>query len=405
VIRVLRRRDFALLWTAGLVSVAGDWMLLAVLPYVVYDSTGSTVATAGMTVAEMLPGILLGSVAGVWVDRWDLRRLLLVVNLAQACVVALLALSGAVGLLTVVFVVAVLQSALSAFGLPAENALLPQLVPPEDLVPANALNALNNRIGRLAGLPVGALVYAAAGLGAVALLDAATFICAAALVGLVRHRRDVPDSVTAPAPASVRREWLAGIEVVRREAGLAPLFVVFSLMTFGGTMLDPLNAPWVVDVLHAGAGTFALLTACHSVSGIAGSLLVGAFGHRLAPHVLTGVASIAAGVLLLIRFNVPVLVVAVGLSLVGGIFAVASSVGVESLAQQRVPAPYRGRVFGTLQAVVWFFSLAGAAVGGLGAEVVGIVPMLNVASVLTLLAGIVVWRSLRPPRLPGRPGD
>jgi predicted MFS family arabinose efflux permease len=404
VIRVLRRRDFALLWTAGLVSVAGDWMLLAVLPYVVYDSTGSTVATAGMTVAELLPGILLGSVAGVWVDRWDLRRLLIVVNLAQAGVVSLLALTGQLGLLPVVYVVAVLQSALSAFGLPAETALLPALVPPEDLVPANALNALNNRIGRLAGLPVGAVVYAAADVGIVALVDAATFLGAAVLVSLLRQRPRHADGAE-PAPSrSVRREWLAGLAVVRREAGIAPLFVVFGLMTFGGTMLDPLNAPWVRDVLQAGAGTFALLTACHSVSGIAGSLLVGAVGHRGAPHLLTGVGSIVAGLLLLVRFNVPVLAVAIALSLVGGVVAVASSVGVESLAQQRVPAAYRGRVFGSLQAVIWLFSLVGAAVGGLGAEVVGIVPMLDVAAALTVLAGVVVLRGLRPPETQQQPG-
>ena len=401
-IRVLRRRDFALLWTAGLVSVAGDWMLLAVLPYVVYDRTGSTVATAGVTVAELLPGILLGSFAGVWVDRWDLRRLLLVANVAQAGVVALLALSDSVGLLTAVYVVAVLQSALSAFSLPAETSLLPQLVPAEELVAANALNTLNNRIGRLVGLPVGAGVYAVSGLGTVALLDAATFVTAAALVSLVGHRSVRPDEDAGP--RSARQEWLAGIAVVRREVGIAPLFVVFGLMTFGGTMLDPLNAAWVRDVLHAGATTFALLTACHSVSGIAGSLLVGALGHRLAPHALAGVASIGAGILLLVRFNVPVLEVAVALSLAGGVLAVASAVGVESLAQPRVPAAYRGRVFGSLQAVIWLASLLGAAVGGVGAELIGIVPMLDIASVLTLVAGVVVLRGLRPPEQPCETG-
>src|ERR671914_959135 len=87
---VLRRRDFALLWTGGLVSVAGDWVLNAALPYFVYEETGSTVATAGMIVAELVPGVLLGTVAGVFVDRWNRRRLLVASNVLQAAAVALL---------------------------------------------------------------------------------------------------------------------------------------------------------------------------------------------------------------------------------------------------------------------------------------------------------------------------
>ena len=86
-LRPSRHRDFSLLWWAGLVSVAGDWMLMAVLPYVVYLVTGSTVATAGMTVAELAPGIVLGSWAGVLVDRWDRRQVLLLANLFQAATV------------------------------------------------------------------------------------------------------------------------------------------------------------------------------------------------------------------------------------------------------------------------------------------------------------------------------
>src|SRR4051794_16146258 len=165
-------------------------MLMAVLPYVVYVRTGSTIATAGMTVAELLPGILLGSVAGVLVDRWDRRRILVVVNMLQAgTVLGLAVLVMDEGLLGVVYVVAAVQSALSAFSLPAESSLLPTLVPDDELVSANAMNALNNRVGRLAGLPLGPVLYATGGLGAVAVADAATFLGAAVLLALMHGRQ------------------------------------------------------------------------------------------------------------------------------------------------------------------------------------------------------------------------
>jgi MFS family permease len=394
-IGALRHRDFALLWWGGLVSVAGDWMLMAVLPYVVYVRTGSTIATAGMTVAELLPGILLGSVAGVLVDRWDRRRVLVVVNLLQAGTVLLLALLVLdEALLGVVYVVAAAQSALSSLSLPAENSLLPTLVPDDELLSANALNALNNRVGRLAGLPLGPVLYATGGLGAVAVADATTFLAAALLLALVRARRTAPDADQAVTSGRFWSEWLDGFRLVRSARSIRVLFVVFGLMTFGGTMLDPLAAPWVRDVLHGDDGVYALLMGVHAVAGIGGSLLVGSLGHRLSPRMLCGVGSLVAGGLLLVRFNVPVLAVAIVLSLVSGITSVASSVGVDTLAQQRVPDAYRGRVFGSLQATIWLLSLLGAAVGGIGAEWLGVVGMLDVASLLVGVAGVVVLVSL-----------
>jgi MFS family permease len=393
VIGVLRHRDFSLLFWGGLVSMAGDWMLVAVLPYVVYALTGSTLATAGMTVAELAPGIVLGSIAGVLVDRWDRRLVLVAVNLLQAAtVLALLAFAADPALLSVVYVVAAAQSALSAFSMPAENSLLPTLVPSDELVSANALNALNNRVGRLSGLPLGPVVYAFGGLAAVAVADAVTFLVAALLVAGVRARRVVPAAGEEPGRFFV--EWRDGMALVGRDRSIAVLFVVFGLMTFGGTMLDPLFAPWVRDVLHGGPAVYALLMTVHAASGIAGSLLVASAGVRISPRLLCGAGSVIAGVLLLVRFNVPLLGVAVALSVLSGATAVASSVGTDTLAQQRVPEAYRGRVFGTLQATIWLLSLLGAAVGGVGAEHLGVVPMLDVAAVLVGASGVVVLLAL-----------
>jgi hypothetical protein len=110
-----------------------------------------------------------------------------------------------------------------------------------------------------------------------------------------------------------------------------------------------------------------------------------------------GWGSVIAGGLLVIKWNVPSVAVAFALTAVGGITAVASAVGVDTLAQQTVRDEYRGRVFGALTASGALLSLAGAATGGVLAEVVGIVPALTFASVLTAFAGLVVLRAFRAP--------
>ena len=391
---VLRRRDFALLWTGGLVSVAGDWVLNAALPFFVYEETGSTVATAGMIVARLAPSVVLGSVAGVFVDRWNRKRVLVWANLLQAAIVALLMLVPGEGWLWVVFAVAAAQSVVSAFSSPAESALLPSLVGPEELIAANSLNTLNNRIARLAGVPLGGVLLTSSGLEAVVVVDMLSFAAAAMLIAPIAapHVARVPLQASS-AWESFWREWLEGLRLVGSDRTIALLFLVLGLMTFGGTMLDPLTVAWVRDVLDEGPQVFALILTVHAASGIVGSLLVGRFGRRFTPRDLIGWGSVVAGAALALRYNIPALALALAMSAVAGITSVASSIGVETLAMQSVPDELRGRVFGSLNATLGLLSLAGATVAGLVAEIVGIVPMLNVATALIALAGVLVLRA------------
>jgi MFS family permease len=134
----------------------------------------------------------------------------------------------------------------------------------------------------------------------------------------------------------------------------------------------------------------AVLGMVHALAGIVGSLVVGAIGSRVSARTLISWPSILAGVALLVRFNVPVVWVAIALATVGGVLSVASAVGTETLAQERTPDHLRGRVFGSLQATIWLLSLLGAVVGGVLGETIGIVPALDVAAALTGLSGIVV---------------
>ena len=409
---LLRRRDFGLLWFGGLISVAGDWVLHIALPFFVYERTGSTVATAGMIVASLAPGVVLGTVAGVFVDRWDRKRVLVVSNLLQAGTVAFLLLVPQDGWLWVVYAVAIVQSAIASFSHPAEGALLPKLVDDADLVPANALNAFNNRLGRLTGAPLGGALLAHLGLEAVVLVDCATFVAAAALVAGIsatgRARREPAGDEGEAADearsalAAFWHDWAGGMRIVRHERSVAILFFVFGLMTFAGTMLDPLDVAWARDVLDAGPDVYSWLTTTHAAAGIVGTLLVGRFGVRAAPHLLIGWTGFVAGAALVVRYNLPAVPLALAMAAVVGATSVVSSIGVETLAQRAVRDEYRGRVYGALGASGALLSLSGATVGGALAEIVGIVPMLNVSATLIVFSSVVVLWAFSPDRAAAR---
>src|SRR4029453_185153 len=118
---VLRQRNFALLWFGGLISMTGDWVLFIGLPIYIYQLSGSALATSLMFMAQIAPRILLGSLAGVFVDRWD----------------------RCVEWFWVVYLVAFSQAVIRQFGGPAEGALLPNLVGDDELLRANSLNTLS----------------------------------------------------------------------------------------------------------------------------------------------------------------------------------------------------------------------------------------------------------------------
>src|SRR5450759_5816049 len=155
---VLRRRNFALVWLGALASLTGDWALFAGLPLAVYQMTGSTLALGLTAIASSVPRRLLGSIAGVFVDRWDRRQTMLVADVLLGLVLLPMLLVTSVERLWLLVLCVIVESSVVQFYKPAEGALLPRLVPSEDLVAANALNSLSMNMARLAGPAIGALM-------------------------------------------------------------------------------------------------------------------------------------------------------------------------------------------------------------------------------------------------------
>src|SRR6478735_11470029 len=107
---LVRHRDFGLVWTAGLISTMGDWVLWIVLPIRVYELTGSSLATAGLVASAVGPRIVCGSFAGVFVDRWARRRTMMFASLLQAVVIVPLLLVDAEGMIWIAYPVMAVSS-------------------------------------------------------------------------------------------------------------------------------------------------------------------------------------------------------------------------------------------------------------------------------------------------------
>lgn len=392
----LRQPNFALLWTAGLVSQIGNWVLIAALPFYVYERTGSTLASGMIWIAYTLPGLLLGSVAGVFVDRWDRKRTMVVVNLLQAALMLVLLLMGSAEWLWLVYLVALLESALGQFFAAAENSLLPSLVGEERLLQANALNSLNDNLARVVGPSLGGALFGFFGLQAVVLVDSASFLVAGVLISLISSPAASQGADIGPTGdeaagslARVWREWIAGLGLVRANRVLRAVFIVMGVSLLADSILTALLVPFVNSVAEGGAQALGAILTVRGVAGLIGGVVIGWVGKRAGPARILGWSLILLGALFLVEVNFPYIPLILMVTLLNGPPVIGWLTGQQTLLQAGTDDEYRGRVFGAYGTTNALMLLAGTGLGSFLGDIVGVVPLLNVSGVLYSLAGLL----------------
>jgi predicted MFS family arabinose efflux permease len=396
----LRQRNFFLLWFAGLISITGNWMLDIALPVIVYQMTGSALAVGGMLLSSKIPAILFGSLAGVFVDRWERRRTIVIVNVLLALSILPLLLVRSVEWLWLVYLVGFLQSTLGQFFLPAENALLPLLSDPKLLMSANALNALNNNLARLIGPALGGFVVALTGLHGVVWIDVLTYLAAAFLAGLISVTSHPGKTEAAQpfSPGKIVHEWLEGIRLVWRDGVVRVLLVGVALISIGESIIFVLYVPFVTEVLHGDTLHVGGLMSAMAVGGIIGGLVIGWIAPRVRTTLLLGGSAVLFGLFDLALFNYypfyPEIALAYVLIALVGPLAVWMGASFSTLMQQNVADAYRGRVSGTFALIEAIFMLIGAVVVGIAADRIGIIPVISIQGVVYVLMGALVLLAL-----------
>jgi MFS family permease len=410
----LRQRNFSLLWFAGLISYIGNWMLYIALPVAIYELTESTLAISAMLIAGIVPSILFGSVAGVFVDRWERKRTMVIANLLLVLSIVPLLFVRSADLLWLVFLVRFVQSTLSQFFTPAESSLLPQLVDQQYLVSANALNSLNNSLARLVGPSIGGLLAVALGLSGVVIIDILTYLIAAVLIALISgsSRAALSDqsviSLTATV-SKVKHDWLDGLRFIRKSPIIRVLFICIAVTSIGEGIMGTLFVPFVNEVLGGEALQVGWLMSAQAVGSLLGGVVIGWIGVRTQPHRLLAVGAILIGIIDLLIFNypavIPGIVPAIVLFVVVGVPVVALLTGYDTLIQLNVEDRFRGRVFGAFGTTASLFALVGTTFAGTAGDILGIVPVINIQGYGYFAAGCICLlliarqiRSLQPER-------
>ena len=386
----LRDRDFALVWSSSLVSDTGDWLLMIALPLYVFAATGSALGASTVFLAELLPVLVFGPVLGMLVDRFDHRRTMIALNLAQGLALLPLLLASHERL-WIVYLVAAVQAGLAAGLQPARQALLPRLVPSQQLGSANSLVAVSDNLARLVGSPLGGIVFATLGLGGVVVMDVASYLVSAVLLLLARV--DDPAEVTPAPPIGFLRDLAGGIATIRRTPPLGVVLAIECLAALAQGVFLVLFVVFVVRILGANDTEVGLLRGVQAIGGILGGLVVGLLIRRLSTRTLIGWGFLVFGAIALVTWNFApmstVVVVYVALFAAMGIPAIATTAGTITLVQGITPPGSIGRVVAAMSTLGLAAQGVGLVMAGILTDRVGVMPILDAQAALYLACGVL----------------
>jgi MFS family permease len=401
-VRLALDSSFSALWTGQLISALGDRIHQIALAFVFVDATHSYLAVGAVFLVATLPNLLFGPIAGGLVDRWDHREVMIVSDLLRAGLVVLIPIA-AVSNLVLAFPIVFLVTTVSIFFRPAKGAILPRMVAPDDLVPANSAlwvgETFADIVGyALAGLFVGLLHDQ---LSVAFWVDAVTYVASAVLIATIAVAPMTRAVAVAAAEAGrgllqrvrafggeIREGWrfLRGDPVLLANTAQA----VVGQFTIG--ILLAVVPFYAADVVSRGAisdrEAYGFLEAAIGGGNFVGGFAIGLIGARLALGRMVIIGYVLTGACIALMGLTNSLPLALGLSFGGGVGNLAFVIPSQTLMQRRTPPDMLGRVLGLRFSVVFGSMTLALGVGGLLGQQFGAAIVIVVFGLVTVAAGV-----------------
>jgi MFS family permease len=297
--RALQNSNYRLFWIGQIISMLGTWMQRVAQAWLVLRLTDSPLALGIATACQTAPVLVLSLFGGVLADRVPKHRLLIVtqgIMLVQASLFATLTAGGWIRL-SHIYLLAALWGIANAFDYPARQSFTKEMVGPEDVPNAVALNSIVMNTARLGGPALAGLTIAAFGVTACFALNAVSFI--AVIIALLRMRPEQFFDVPPPSQGRVLAQIAEGLRYVRRTPEIAVLLllaVTFGIFGYNFDIILPLIARFV---LHAGPIGFGILSSAMAVGSLAGAFGIAYRGTATVRIVLVGAAGFSTFLFLL----------------------------------------------------------------------------------------------------------
>jgi MFS family permease len=395
-LRALRHRNFRLFFCGQSVSLVGTWMTRLATSWLVYRLTGSSFLLGVISFAGQIPTFLMSPVAGVWVDRWDRRHVMVITQLlaaVQSLLLAGLTISRRITVTEVVFL-SISQGLINAFDMPARQSFLVQMVNGRaDLGNAIALNSTMVNGARLLGPALAGVTIAAVGEGYCFLIDGLSYFAVIASL-LAMH---VEASTLTKSTASMLAQLKEGWTYVATFPPIRTVLLLFTIVSFMGMPYTVLMPVFATKILHGGPHTLGFLMGAVGVGSIVSAIsLAVRKSVRGLYRVIPVVAAVFGGGLIAFSFSRNYWLSLAMMGVTGfGMMQFAS--GSNTVIQTIVDEDKRGRVMS-----YWIMSYMGASpfgslLAGALAPVIGAPGTVLLCGIGCIAGG--VWFALQLPKL------
>ena len=397
----LHQRNFALLWFGELASTVGDMAMFIALPFYIYNLTNSVLVTGAMLIVQTVPSLLFSSIAGVLVDRWNRKRIMVAADLLRTLVLLPLFILNFHDWLWIIYPVVFVKASIAHASGPAKSAIIPRFVGKKYLMKANSLNAMGTCLASLVGPSLGGILLGLMGLNSVIFLSVASYVISGMLISLICLPSDATgkqaktDNPVAGSWVTIWRDWMEGLRLVQREHLILAIFVVIGIGALGQGIINVMLVVFIKDVLGAGAMEFGWLVTAQGLGALIGGFIIGQASRLLPPTRLITLGVSVTGIIFVVMINFPVLPLILALTVLVGVPVMGLSIGVETLLQSNTTDHYLGRIFGTYGTSQALLTLGGMGLASVLGGFFGVVPMLNVAGGLYFSAGLVALLMLR----------
>ena len=387
---VFRSRAFSLLWAGQFISTAGSALSMLASSILVYRVTGSALSVGLMLIITMLPSVLVGLIAGVIVDRYDRKRVMMIADGVRAALLALtpVLVLGTAGFhmpggIVWLYILTMLAGGATQFFEPAFSSVLPEVASEEDLIAANALMQISTFGSTAIGFAGAGLLAAAAPIEWAFYLDALSFLVSAACIGLAT----IPAvSSNATGGASVTVVWQnvrAGIRYLFASRVLRSLFFVSIPVALATGLSNALLLPFADRALHATSFEYGLQEGLTSVGFVIGSLALASLADRIQAGQLAAIGLVGMALLTAIYASLTSPWIAILIMLISGFFNAPMPVVRSLLIQRHTPREARGRVFSA-------FFVVRNTLGVVGLACVGLADLVSVRALYVSVAVVFV---------------
>lgn len=374
-VRLFRSRSFTGLWTGGFASSLGASVASVAFAWLVFASRHEALDVTLLGIATFAPGLGIGLLGGALADRYARRRMMVLSDLVRGVAVGLLALFLVLRGFDLLLVVATaaIVSAMGALFEPASNALLPQLVPGDDLPDANGLLDAGETAGGFVGTALGGVLIVLVGVATDFSLNALTYVLSAAMIAFVVLPPSARPSPRPRAPpGSLLADVREGLAYVRGQAALLWTIVSSLGANFFLAIYGTYEVVYAVSFLRAGPAVYGILAAMNGVGFGAGALLAGRLG-TVRRAGLACIATWSVGGLLIVELafvrSVPN---AVAVFAAVGVLLGLGNTTYQSYVQRIVPEALLGRFFSIDQVGGYATTPLGQIAGGVLLLVVGV---------------------------------